>query len=105
MDKLVINKDQAYARFEAKLPREQKEMFKRAAALSGYRTLTDFVLSIVREKAKQIIDENEAFLASERDKEIFFSALHKSDGPNEALIDAASSYKELTNESESKDSK
>ena len=47
------------ARFNARLPKEQKILIEKAALLGGYRSLTDFVILAVQEKAKEIIKEKE----------------------------------------------
>ena len=77
------------ARFDTKLTRIQKEFFEYAASIGGFRTLTDFVITSAEEKAKKIIDQHEAFLISEKDKEIFFNALMHPKGPNKKLVAAA----------------
>ncbi len=82
------------ARFDTRLPKEQKELFERAAVLGGYRTLTEFVIYSVQDKAKQIIAEHESILASERDREVFFDALLEVSEPNQSLKSAAIKYKE-----------
>ena len=46
------------ARFDTRLPKEQKVFFERAAQLGGYRNLTEFVVITVQEKAKEIISES-----------------------------------------------
>ena len=38
---------QEKARFDARLPKEQKQFFEKAALIGGYRNLTDFVISTV----------------------------------------------------------
>jgi uncharacterized protein (DUF1778 family) len=81
------------ARFDAKIPKAQKQLFEYAARLGGFRTLTDFIINAVQEKANIIIQEHDNFLASEKDREIFFSALTNPHGPNEKLRDAAERYK------------
>ena len=83
------------ARFDTRLPLEQKLNFERAAILGGYRSLSDFVISSVQEKAKQIIKERETVLASQRDSKIFFEAITKADKPNDELISAAKQYNNL----------
>src|SRR5690606_38510950 len=40
-----------HARFDARLSKEQKQFFEKAAYLGGYRSLTDFVILTVQEKA------------------------------------------------------
>lgn len=81
-----------YARFDARLPKEQKEFFEKAAHLGGYRNLTDFIIRVVQEKAKEIISEKEQIIASERDSQIFFDAITKPKKPSETLKSALEDY-------------
>jgi uncharacterized protein (DUF1778 family) len=83
------------ARFDTRLPKEQKVFFERAAQLGGYRNLTDFVVMAVQEKAKEIISESERVIASQRDSEIFFNAVLNPKAPNEELSKAANEFKAL----------
>ena len=87
---------QEKARFDTRLPREQKQFFERAAMLGGYRNLTDFVIATVQNKAKEIIEEREKIIASQRDKEIFFKFLLNPPKPNNDLISAKNEYNKLT---------
>ncbi len=84
------------ARFDTRLPLEQKQLFERAALLGGYRNLTDFVVATVQSKAKEIIEEREAIIASQKDSEIFFDSLVNSPEPNENLLSAKQEYDKLT---------
>lgn len=86
------------ARFDARLSKDQKKFFERAAILGGYRSLTDFVLETVQDKAKEIIEENEQIIASEEDKKIFFHILMNPPEPNEELISAKETYDQLLSE-------
>jgi len=83
------------ARFDTRLPEEQKVFFERAARLGGYRSLTDFVVITVQEKAKEIISERERVIASVKDREIFFDAISNPKSPNETLTKAANEFKAL----------
>lgn len=83
------------ARFDTRLPKEQKDFFEKAARLGGYRNLTDFVVMAVQEKAKEIIAEKEQIIASEKDSEIFFNAIMNPIAPNEELSKAANEFKSL----------
>ena len=82
----------AQARFDARLPKEQKELFERAAYLGGYRNLTDFIFKVAHDKAKEIISENEKIIASERDSQIFFDAVTNPKKPSETLRRAVKDY-------------
>ena len=83
------------ARFDTKIPRMQKDLFEYAATLGGFRTLTDFIISTVQEKANAIIKEHNTIIASEKDSEIFFDTLVNPSGPNEKLLNAVERYKEF----------
>lgn len=87
------------ARFDARLPKEQKHFFERAAYLGGYRNLTDFVILTVQEKAKKIIKEKEQIIASERDSQIFFDAITKPNKPSKTLKKALDDYNAYTSKS------
>jgi len=84
------------ARFDTRLLEEQKLLFERAAAIGGYRNLSDFIIMSAQDKAKEIIRERELILASERDSEIFFNALMKETSPNETLLSAVADYNKLS---------
>jgi uncharacterized protein (DUF1778 family) len=79
-------------RFDARLPKEQKQFFERAAFIGGYRNLTDFIILAAQEKAKEIIKEKEQVLASERDSQIFFDAITNHRKPSETLKKALDDY-------------
>ncbi len=83
------------ARFDTRLSKEQKEFFERAAILGGYRSLTDFVLAAVQDKAKEIVEETEKIITSEQDKAIFFEALVNPPKPNEELIAQKNAYDQM----------
>lgn len=72
-------------RFNARLPKEQKVLFEKAAYLGGYRSLTDFIIHTAQEKAKEIINKETEFITSERDAEFFFDALINPKQPSETL--------------------
>ena len=83
------------ARFDTRLPKEQKDFFERAARLGGFRSLTDFVVLTVQKRAKEIIQERELVIASQKDSEIFFDAITNPSNPNKNLSEAANDYKAL----------
>lgn len=83
------------ARFDTRLPKEQKIYFEKAARLGGYRSLTDFVVMTVQQKASEIIHEREQVIASQKDSEVFFEAIFNASEPNQQLTDAANEFKRL----------
>jgi len=82
-------------RFDTRLTKEQKEFFEYAATIGGYRSLTEFVLVSVDERAKKIVEEHGRIISSKRDQEIFFNAISEASKPNEALENAAARYNDL----------
>jgi Uncharacterized protein conserved in bacteria len=88
------------ARFDARLPKELKDFFEKAALLGGYRSLTDFVILTVQEKAKEIIREKEQIVASEKDSNVFFEAVTQYKKPNKALKDALKDYTDFASEND-----
>jgi len=89
-----------YSRFDARIPKEQKLLFEKAASLGGYRNLTDFILIAAQEKAREIIQENELTIASEQDARLFYQAISESKRPSEALKQALNEYNEFLSQEE-----
>lgn len=83
------------ARFDTRLPKEQKVFFERAARLGGFRNLTEFVVIAANQKAKEIISERERVIASQKDSEVFFNAVTNPKAPNKELLKAAEEFKAL----------
>lgn len=81
------------ARFDTRLTKEQKVFFERAAILGGFRSLTDFVVVALQEKAKEIVSERERIIASQKDSEIFFDVVINPKSPNKELTKAADEFK------------
>ncbi len=86
-------------RFDARLPKEQKLLFEKAALLGGYRNLTDFVLYTAQERAQEIIREKEEILASEMDSQLFFDAITKPRKPSGRLKEALRDYQDFVKNS------
>lgn len=87
--------DVKMSRFDTKLPQDQKERFEYAASIGGYRTLTDFLISSAQQKANEIIQQHEGFLAYENDRKIFFEALTNPPRPGKNLVKAAKKLQSL----------
>jgi len=80
-------------RFDARLPAEQKELFIKAAAVAGYKNLSDFIIKTAQEKAQKIIEEEQIIRLMEEDKKIFVEALLNPAAPNQKLAKAAAKFK------------
>ncbi|MGI8599632.1 MAG: DUF1778 domain-containing protein [Chitinophagaceae bacterium] len=80
------------ARFDTRLPKEQKEYFEYAANLGGFRNLTEFIVFSAQQQASKIVENRDVILSSKRDQEIFFDAIMNPSKPNSRLRKAASRY-------------
>lgn len=80
-------------RLEARVSREQKELFQRAADIQGL-TLTDFMISSMQNAAVRAIQEHEIMTLTGHDREIFIEALLNPPEPSEKLRAAAQRYKQ-----------
>ena len=83
------------ARLEARVSREQKKLFQRAATLTGL-SLTDFVVSSLQEVALRAIQEHNLIALSRADQEVFVRALLGAPAPNRPLRRAAQRYRDKT---------
>ena len=80
-------------RLEARISKEQKRLFTKAAALDGC-SLSEFVVSSAQEAARKTIREHETLALSARDQEAFITALLDDTPPGETLRQAARRYME-----------
>jgi uncharacterized protein (DUF1778 family) len=80
-------------RLEARISKEQKELFQRAADLQG-QTLTNFMITALQAAAMKTIQEHEMTILSDRDRQIFVEALLNPPSPSAKLQAAAIRYKE-----------
>lgn len=78
-------------RLEARVSREQKELFQRAAEAQG-RSLTDFVITSVHEAAVRAIDEAQAIRLTAEESRRFAEALLEPREPTDDLRAAARRY-------------
>ncbi len=86
------------ARFDAKLSKAQKDFFEYAANIGGYRSLTDFVVASVQEKANKIVEQNSKISLSKKGQQLFFNEIINPTKPNNALLNAVKIYNQ-TNDS------
>jgi uncharacterized protein (DUF1778 family) len=75
-------------RIEFRLPPEAKRDIERAAMVQG-RTLTDFAIDTLTERARAVLAEHDQVRLSNRDRDIFLAMLDADPKPNSALLKAA----------------
>lgn len=80
-------------RLEARVSREQKTLFQRAAELQG-RTLTDFVIASVHEAAVRTLEDTRTIRLGAAESRAFAEALLNPRAPTKRLAAAARRYLE-----------
>ena len=85
--------DNKQERIDIRLSSLDKEIFKRAQRLSGDKSVSSFIMRVVKEQAEQIVEKNEKIIASEKDRKTFFDTIYSDSTPNQNLMDAATRYK------------
>lgn len=93
MESHEMTHSQKTARLEVRITPEQKDLFSRAAALTG-RSLSDFVVAHAYDAATRTVQEHETMLLSASDRKIFVSALLNPPAPGARLRKAARRYKQ-----------
>ena len=83
------------SRLDLRIPRKQKDYFEQALEIGGFRSLTDFVISAVSEKAEAIMEKHNSWLSSENDRKTFFNALVNPPAPNNKLKQAMKKHREF----------
>lgn len=84
----------ATARMEMRVDQKLKDKAEKAAALMGYRSLTEYVVHLVDEAATEDIEKASGFTAPDDVFDRFVAACDKATRPNKALRDAAAFAKE-----------
>lgn len=76
------------ARMDLRVDSTIKDLAKRASALLGSRSLSEFVSQAVREKATKVIEEYKVINVSHQSYDAFVAACEAPPAPNAALLAA-----------------
>ena len=79
-------------RIDVRISREQKELIKFASDLSGFKSLTEFIVFCISKESNKIIIENNIILKSIEDKKVFLAAILNPPAPNAMLKKAQLNY-------------
>ncbi|MBF0380253.1 MAG: DUF1778 domain-containing protein [Magnetococcales bacterium] len=79
------------ARIDLRIKADLKDLFTKAAQLTGT-NLSSFIVASTMEKAKQVIKDQETLQLSNKDRDIFLNALENPSKPNSRLQKAAKDY-------------
>lgn len=82
------------ARIDMRLEHGQKDLLEQAAAFQG-QDLTSFILGVLLDKARDVVDRHRATVLSRRDMKSFLKLLERPPAPNAALRAAFRRLKEV----------
>ncbi|MCD9013956.1 type II toxin-antitoxin system TacA family antitoxin [Parachryseolinea silvisoli] len=75
-------------RLDLRISQKQKIFFEQVLEIGGFRSLTDFMISAASEKAEEIMEKHNNWLASENDRRLFFETIFNPPPPNAKLKEA-----------------
>jgi uncharacterized protein (DUF1778 family) len=95
IDKSVIKEKGKLARLEARVSAPQKQLFERAAELTGL-NLSQFMIAALDEVARRTVRDRELMQLTAKDSRAFVAALLNPPEPNKRLREAARKFKSQT---------
>ena len=94
-DKSVSKAKGKLARLEARVSAPQKQLFERAAELTGL-NLSQFMITALDEVARRTVRERDLMQLTAKDSRAFVAALLNAPEPNKRLREAARKFKSRT---------
>lgn len=77
------------------ISKENKDLIEHAAEISGFKTISEFIVTIAKNEAIRILKEEATVIRSKNDKVFFVETLLDPPSPNKALKAAAKFYDDL----------
>lgn len=90
---MPVNMTQLDERIDLRVSTDLKTLLSRAAAYSGI-SLSNFLVSVASDRAKEVVAQHETLTLSSRDWDAFLTALDQADKPRPRLEAAARRYRE-----------
>lgn len=79
----------ATSRIDMRIDDTVKASAEKAAALKGMKSLTEYVVRLIEQDARQVINEHESITVKDDVFDRFMSACEKAEAPNQRLREAA----------------
>lgn len=89
----MIQGTEKNTRLNIRVNKDLKHTIEQAAARLG-QSISEFALSTLSDRARDVLNEDARTQLSERDREVFLKLLDEPLPPNEALRDAAEAYRQ-----------
>jgi len=84
-------------RIDIRLSKANKELIKYAAEIRGFKTVSEFIVTLAKEEANRVIEQESKIVKSIEDKILFTESLVNPPKPNKALKLALKHYDQLSN--------
>ena len=78
----------ATSRIDMRIDQSVKDAAEKAAALKGMRSLTEYVVRLIKEDAERVIKEHESITLHDDVFDRFISACDAAESPNQKLLEA-----------------
>ena len=91
----TIHHESKIDRIEIRVSSEDKNLFKRAAELSGMNNFTAFIIKALKEASVKEIKEHTLIELSLSDQQLFVDSLLKDAPPNQRLFKASKRHKKF----------
>jgi uncharacterized protein (DUF1778 family) len=88
------NKTKVPAELKVRVTPETKRLIEQAAFISR-QSFNNFVITNLEKNAREVVERHHTTVLSDRDRDLFLALLDADDEPNEALREAAETYKRL----------
>lgn len=86
----------ATSRIDMRIDDVLKSTAEKAAALKGMKSLTEYVVRLIEQDAKQVVKEHESMTLTDNVFDRFIAACDRADRPNKKLQDAVTFAKKKT---------
>ena len=88
----MVMSDSSSARVDFRTTQEVKSLIEQAAAVYGM-NLSEFIKTTLIEKSREVLEQHQMRVLSDRDRDIFLTLLELPAAPNKALHTAALNFK------------
>lgn len=88
---MATNRQPKDERIDFRVNSESKQLFARAAAISGS-TVTSFIIESARKRAVRVLAEHDRLVLNNEARDVFMNALSNPPAPNAPLRAAAEKY-------------
>lgn len=95
MSTIALPNSREEARLEARVTPDFKTLIEKAASLSGYSSVKDFIIATMSPVAEQVIERHSRIRLTHDEGKAFVEALANPPRPNAKLLRAMQSHKKL----------